>query len=168
MELPLHPKLVHLPMALAVLLPLLASGVLVAIVRSWLPRRSWVLVIAAQAALVISGFLAMRSGAADEERVERVVPEAAIEAHEHAAERFLWAGGLLLLVSVLPLVLRRPRASNGAGVAVIVGTVVVFGLGYQVGQAGGELVYGRNAAAAFATAAGVQVPGPAAHDDDDR
>lgn len=155
MELPLHPKLVHLPMALAVLLPLLASGVLLAVVRSWLPWRSWALVIAAQAALFLSGIFAMRSGEADEDRVERVVPEAAIEAHEHAAERFVWAAGLVLLLSVLPSVLRHPRASAIAGAATIVGTLVVSWTGYAVGKAGGELVYVHNAGAAFASAPAV-------------
>lgn len=151
MELPLHPKLVHLPIALAVLMPLLTSGLLLAIWRNWLPRRAWALVIAGQLLLVGSGVLAMRSGEADEERVEQIVAEIAIERHEEAATKFVWAGAILLGLSFLPLLLRSSRTHRIACAATAVGSVVVLGLGYAVGQAGGELVYCHNAAAAFAT-----------------
>ena len=47
-----HPKLVHLPIALGVLMPLVAGGLLVAWWRKWLPGRAWVVAIALQAALL--------------------------------------------------------------------------------------------------------------------
>lgn len=147
--LPLHPKLVHLPIALAVLMPLLTSGLLFAWWRGWFPKRTWVLVLAGQALLVASGAAAMRTGETDEERVERIVPESAIEAHEEAAEVFVWGSGLVLGLGLLPLLLRRQKAAQLAGLTVLAGTVVVLGLGFRVGQAGGELVYRHGAAAAF-------------------
>lgn len=168
MDLPLHPKIVHLPIALAVLMPLLTGGVLLAIWRDWLPQRAWSLVFAGQLLLVGSGMLAMRSGEADEERVERVVPEAAIGAHEAAAERFVWGGGVLLGLMLLPLVVRRPRARLAVGAATFADTLVVLGLGYQVGQKGGELVYGHNAGAAFAGATATGGPPMSRDGDDDR
>ena len=91
MELPLHPKLVHLPIALAVLMPVLTGVLWIALLRGWLPLRAWLLAVGAQVLLLGSSVLAMRSGENDEERVERLVPEAALEAHEEAAERFTWA-----------------------------------------------------------------------------
>jgi hypothetical protein len=51
------------------------------------------------------------------------------------------------------LLLRNRKTAVLAGVATCVGTFVVLGLGYQVGQKGGELVYGHNAASVFATKA---------------
>ena len=39
--LPLHPKIVHLPIALAVLMPLITAGLLIAWWRDMLPRRAW-------------------------------------------------------------------------------------------------------------------------------
>jgi len=49
-QLPLHPLIVHLPLALALLVPLLAAGTLLAWWRGWLPgRRSWAVVVALQA-----------------------------------------------------------------------------------------------------------------------
>lgn len=164
MDLPFHAKLVHLPMALAVLMPLLSCGLLLAIWRQWLPRRAWSLVVAGQFLLVGSGVLALRSGEADEERVERFVPERAIHEHEEAGERFVWAGGLLLAASLLPLLLRNGRASLIAGAATCVGTLTVAALGYAVGQKGGELVYHHGAAAAFATKQPADAPGR--HDGD--
>ncbi len=166
MDLPLHPKIVHLPIALAVLMPLLTGGVLLAIWRDWLPRRTWSLVFVGQLLLVGSGVLALRTGEGDEERVEKVVPEAAIEGHAEAGERFVWGGGVLLGLSLLPLLLRGRRAHLVAGAATFAGTLVVLGLGYQVGQKGGELIYVHNAGAAFSSAATTGQPAP--RDEDDR
>ncbi|MCC7398518.1 MAG: hypothetical protein IT455_15720 [Planctomycetes bacterium] len=172
MNTPMHPMLVHLPMALAALVPMLAFVLWLATWRGWLPARSWWLVTALQALLFGSGLLAMRSGEADEERVERVVAEATIEAHEHAAERFVWAAGLLLLLSGAPLLLRsRPALAQAASLATAFGSVVVLGFGYAVGSAGGELVYRHGAAAAFASGGAGNPAAPAAGtrqgDDDD-
>lgn len=152
MELPLHPKLVHLPIALAILMPLLAAVLSAALLRGWLPMRSWLLAIGAQALLFGSSLLAMRTGEADEDRVEPFVPEVALELHEEAAKRFTWAAGLLLLLSLSPLLLHRRRsAANWGAVATTAGTLGVLWLGFQVGQAGGELVYRHGAANAFVT-----------------
>lgn len=76
-----HPKVVHIPIALGVLMPLLAGGVLLAWWRQWLPARSWVLVVALQAIVLGSGIVALQTGESEEDRVERVVPEQAIEEH---------------------------------------------------------------------------------------
>ncbi|MCU0865688.1 MAG: hypothetical protein MUC36_18030 [Planctomycetes bacterium] len=162
MELPLHPKLVHLPIALAVLMPVLTGVLWIALLRGWLPLRAWLLAVGAQVLLLGSSVLAMRSGENDEERVERLVPEAALEAHEEAAERFTWAAGFVLLLSLSPFLLqRRPKAANVAALATALGTCGVFWLGYEVGQAGGELVYRHGAAAAF-VGGGATVGAPAA------
>jgi len=157
--LPLHAKLVHLPIALAVLMPLLTSGLLLAWWRGWFPKRTWVLACAAQGLLLASGWFAMSTGESDEERVERFVPEQAIEAHEEAAEAFVWGSGLVLVVALLPLVLKRTRPARLAAAATIAGTAAVLFLGFRVGEAGGALVYRHGAAAAFATGAGVDAPG---------
>ena len=79
-----HPKLVHLPIALAVLMPLVAAGLTFAWWRKWLPARTWVIAIALQAVLVVSGMLALRSGSVEEERVERTVAESFIATSSRA------------------------------------------------------------------------------------
>ena len=154
MQLPLHPSIVHLPMALAVLMPFVAGGLLLAIWRRWLPRNAIVLATAGQLALVVGCLLALRTGEVDEERVERLVPEAALELHEHAASTFAWAAGGVLALTVLlamPFVLSHARRFIAVGWAVVLGTLAVLVLGYRTGHAGGELVYRHGAARAFAT-----------------
>lgn len=145
--LPLHPKLVHLPLALAVLLPLISAVVLLAWWRATIPRRIWWGVVALQLILVGSGVAALRSGNAEGERVEHAVPEAAIETHEEAAEQFLWAAGVALLVTFAAALPRRERLAQGLALAATVTTLVVLALGYRTGQAGGALVYQHGAAA---------------------
>jgi hypothetical protein len=144
-----HPKIVHLPIALGLLMPLLASGLVLAWWRQWLPSRVWVIAIGFQAVLLLSGVMALRSGEAEEERVERVVAERFIEEHEESAEAFVWASGIVLGVMLLSLVMIRQRAGLPLAALASVGTLIVFGLGFQTGQAGGALVYEHGAASAY-------------------
>lgn len=172
--LPLHPKLVHLPIALALLMPMVSAGLLLAWMRDLLPRRAWVVAVALQAVLVASSVAAMRSGSSEEETVERVVAESAIETHEEAAEAFTWTSGGVLLLFVAGLALPA-AAGRGAATAATAATLVVLFLGYRVGQAGGALVYQHGAASAYtqggAATAGEAVAGgeagEAGEDDDD-
>lgn len=97
--LPLHPKIVHLPIALAVLMPLITAGLLIAWWRDMLPRRTWWIAVALQAVLVGSGLYARETGEADEERVEARVGEAPLEAHEEAATVFV-IGALVALAAI--------------------------------------------------------------------
>jgi len=169
MDLPLHPKLVHLPIALAILMPIIASGLLFAWWREWLPRRTWLLAVIMQVLLLGSGLLAQRTGEADEERAEAIVPEAAIEAHADAATGFVIGSAGVLVLVVAAAGLRNDRTARAIAALAAVGTVVVLLLGYRVGEAGGRLVYQHGAAAAFATptsAAGGATPPARVVDDD--
>ncbi len=145
-----HPKLVHIPIALALLMPLVAGGLLLAWWRQWLPARAWVIAVALQAVLVGTGVLAVQSGEADEDRVESVIAERFIEQHEQAAELFVWASGGVLAVMLLGFLLSSRRTGQLAGALATLGTLVVLWLGYQTGQAGGELVYRHGAAQVYA------------------
>ena len=153
-----HPKVVHLPMALAVLMPLVAGGAAFAWWRGWFDRRVWVIVLLLQAALAGSGFVAMNSGEAEEDRVEEIVAEQYIESHEEAAELFVWASAIVLALMVLPLVLPEGRFRTAAAVGAVLGTLLVFGLGFRTGEAGGRLVYEHGAAQAYVGGVG-DMPG---------
>ncbi len=158
-----HPRIVHLPIALAVLILLLGGGVLLAWWRAALPRGAWWLVVAAQLLLVGSGFLALESGEEEEERVEEVVPHDAIHEHEEAAEAFFYASLITLLplaIGVLPVAERIRRGGALAGVV-----ASVLGLGYRVGEAGGALVYTHNAGAAYVGAPGSLGGGGGEHEE---
>lgn len=158
-----HPKVVHLPIALAVLMPAVAGGLLLAWWREWLPGRVWLVAVLLQLTLVVSGAIALSTGEAEEERVERVVAESYIKAHEHAAKRFVLAGGGVLGLMLLGAGLaKRPVGRTVAAVATL-GTLGVLALGYQTGEAGGQLVYSHGAARAYpAGTFPVDTPGRAA------
>lgn len=171
--LPLHPKLVHLPIALALLMPVLSFGILFAWIRDLLPRRTWIVALALQALLVASSVVAMRTGEAEEETVEKVVAESAIEAHEEAAELFTWTAAGVLVLFVAGAALPAAAAARTAATVASAATLVVLFLGYRVGQAGGSLVYEHGAASAYTNGAAPSAGGEAGkavgakHDDDD-
>ena len=165
-----HPKVVHVPLALGVLMPVIAGGLLLAWWRKWLPPRGWFLAIALQAVLLGSGVLALQTGEAEEERVERIVPERFIEQHEDAAKVFVWASGGVLAVMIAAAALGSRPAGLPVATAATLGTLVVLWLGYQTGQAGGSLVYEHGAGQAYSRTAaptGAETrAGPPDHDDD--
>ncbi len=152
-SLPLHPAIVHLPLGLAMLMPLFAAGFAWALWTGRVRPGAWVAVVALQALLLGFGFLAINTGGAEEDRVEAVVPEAAIHQHEELAEQFVWAIGATLVLAALVLVFRRPVASRALAAAVVAATLGVAGLGLRVGHAGGQLVYVHGAASAYTSTA---------------
>ncbi len=154
--LPLHPAIVHLPMGLAILMPALAAGFAWALWTGRVRTRAWIAVIALQALLLGAGLLAINTGSAEEERVEAVVRESAIEEHEEFAEQFVWATGITLLLAGFVPVFRNPTISRALAAAVVLATVAVAGLGLRVGHAGGQLVYTHGAAAAYTPAGTVR------------
>lgn len=146
---PLHPIVVHLPVALAVLMPLAALGAFVAVRRAWVPPRAGWWVVGLQALLVGTAVLALLSGEADEERVERLVSEAMIESHAQAATVFTWAAAAVLAVATAAMVGWSERVRGVLRAATVLGTAVVLALGFDVGRKGGDLVYRHGAARAF-------------------
>lgn len=154
---PLHPVVVHLPMALAVLLPLSALVALWAIHRGARPMHAWAVPVALAVLLSGNAWLAMETGEAEEDRVEAVVPEAAIHTHEEAAERFLLLAGVVTLVSLAGL--GEGTVGSAGRLLATVGTVLVLVAGVQVGKAGGELVYSHNAGAAYSVSPASGGPG---------
>ena len=144
---PLHPAVVHLPMALAVLLPFAAAAALWAIHRCARPLHAWGVPLALAVLLTGSAWLALETGEQEEERVEAVVAESAIHEHEEAAERFLLLAGVLTLVSGVGLA--GGTLGSAARLLATAGTIAVLAAGVQVGARGGELIYVHGAAAAY-------------------
>lgn len=149
--LPLHPTVVHFPIVLSILLPIFALGAWWAIRRGG-SLRIWLLPIAVALALTASAFVALRTGQAEEEKVESVVSEAALSGHEEAAERFLVLSAVVLLVLVGGVM--RGSAGRVARIAGTAGALALVAAGVQVGHAGGELVYRHGAAAAYTSQGG--------------
>jgi hypothetical protein len=138
--------MVHLPLALALLMPLFAGVAAWAIWTGRLGRRAWVAVAALQLLLVLTSLVAMKTGEREEDRVESVVPDAAMHQHEAYAEQFTWGAALVL---GLTLVVFVPAATRSVALVALLGTMAVAGLALRVGHAGGQLVYVHNAGAAY-------------------
>lgn len=148
---PLHAAAVHLPLALAVVLPLVSLGVLFAMWRNALPHAAWSVVFGLQLLLAGSGVVAMNTGEDEEERVEHVVPHEALEEHEEWGERFARFNLLLAALGLLPLVAfrGRPKIRVAAYGVTTLGMLASAALAFETGKEGGELVYVHGAAAAY-------------------
>lgn len=149
---PLHPALVHFPIVLAALAPLLAAGLFFAIHTGRTNARAWVAVLIFQAAVAGSAWIAVETGENEEERVERVVAEKFIDEHHEAGERFLTLAALIVPVAAAGLLAGRAGlVARGLTVVMAVGA---FGAAGIAGHSGGELVYKHGAAAAYVQPAG--------------
>jgi hypothetical protein len=149
-SLPLHPAIVHIPLALSMLMPLLAAGFAWAIWTGRVGARAWLAIVALQGLLVGSALVAINTGGSEEDRVEHVVPKRALHEHEDRAEQFAWASGAACVLSALVLLGRRRSIAGALTAVAVIATVGVAGLGLRTGRAGGELVYGHNAGSVYA------------------
>jgi uncharacterized membrane protein len=164
-NLPLHPAVVHVPLGIAFVVPILAIGIALAVRSGRLPRTAFGVIAALQTLLVAGGLVAMNLGEREQRRVEAVVSEQLVDAHEERAEVFVWAAGIVLAASVA-LLLVPARAVGALSAAVAAGTIAVAALGARTGAAGGALVYEHGAAAAWIAPATGGAVVPARHDDD--
>ena len=144
---PLHPAVVHFPVVLAALLPLCAAAGLVAIRRGARRQSTWGVVFLLSLAMTASTLVAAKTGEDEEDRVEDVVPESALEEHEEAGERLRIVSALTTLIIAAGLFGGRPgNTARWAGVAA---AFAVLGGAIQSGHSGGELVYKHGAAQAY-------------------
>ena len=168
-----HAAIVHVPLGLAVVMPIVAAGLTLAIWRGRLPRSAFAVVTALQLVVVWGGLVAIWLGHGDAELAERVAPERAVEVHEEAAETFEWVAVGVLVAAAGALVVPA-RGVPALGALVTAGALAAAALGVNAGAKGGELVFrhgagvqrGTSPAAASATAS---APGAraGAHQGDD-
>lgn len=145
---PLHPAIVHLPIALAILLPLCTGCAAVAIHTGLLPRSAWFGVVLLGFVLVLSSWAALETGEDQEERVERVVAAHFIEEHQDAAKIFTAIGAVLFFVTMAGLV-EGKTGDIARGISVLL-ALGLLAAGVQVGRLGGALVYEHGATLAYA------------------
>ena len=145
---PLHPAIVHFPVVLAFLLPISAAVAIWTIRKGARPMRAWMVPLAIAAGLKLSSWVSVQTGENQDEKVERVVQEQPLEAHEEAAEAFLTGSAVILLITAAGLV--RGPVGTVSRVAATVGAVALVAGAAYVGHTGGQLVYKYGAASAYA------------------
>ncbi|MEQ1691288.1 MAG: hypothetical protein ABMA00_08395 [Gemmatimonas sp.] len=149
---PLHPAIVHLPMAFVVLLPVAVAVAILVIRRGAIPWKVWAVAAAMHAMLALSAWASLATGDEAGEKAEKVIAEAPIESHEVAAETFLALSVGALVIALVGL--RADGIGTSARAVAAVGTVVLLVAGWRVGHSGGELVYRYGAASAYTDSSG--------------
>ena len=162
---PLHPAIVHFPLVLAFLLPISAVTAAWTIRKGSRVTRAWLVPLAIAAALSLTSWLAVETGENQDERVEQIVAEQPLETHEEAAEHFLTASIVVLLITGAGMV--KGRAGGVARYASLAVAIALVGGAAYVGHTGGQLVYKHGAASAYATPATTTVTQADAGDSDD-
>ncbi len=154
-QLPLHPMIVHFPIALACLLPLVLLGFAIAHFRGAGSKRTWLIPLGLQAVVFFSAWFALQLGERDEERFEQIVAEQRIEAHEEAGKNFVLASGVLLVLMALPL-LWGARLLPALLALLSLASVAFV---YQAGHSGASLVHSPTSRASLAGPGTAPTPG---------
>jgi len=142
--------LVHVPLGLAVVLPLLALGLAIPLWRETLPKRVWLVVLLLSALCLGSAMAARQTGETEEERVEEWVSRREIHKHEEAADLFVRALAITTLACAAVFLIKKPKPFKISLLVLGLAYVGVLALALNVGQLGGELVFRHNAGAARA------------------
>ncbi len=149
---PLHPKIVHIPLALAIILPILNAVLTLSWWRQWLPRRVWLITACLHAVMTLGAFVAMQTGETDEHTAERVVSKHEIHEHEEAAELFLYASVIALLLALVAAIAEKERQALQFAIATTALSALCAFLAIDAGNHGGKLVYKYGAGRAFSPA----------------
>lgn len=148
MQVPLHPMIVHFPMALTFILPVLVIVFAYMIKINKMTPKSWLIIVGLQLAVVITGYIALETGETEEHTVEKVVSKDLIHDHEEAAEIFVGSTVLALVLSIGVFFIRKEfQLPIKLGIALL-GLLSCF-LAYRTGTLGGELVYKHGAGSAY-------------------
>jgi hypothetical protein len=145
---PLHPAIVHIPLVLAGLVPIVAAYLAWQAWRGRGSPRAWAVALALQVVIVAGAVIAIDTGG-DESRVVRdVVPREAIHDHAGAAHWFEYASAATLVLLIAAAAL-RDRRSAIAGLAAAVFALLTAIIGVRVGHLGGQIVFDHDAPAAY-------------------
>jgi uncharacterized membrane protein len=149
MSTPLHPAIVHFPIALAFILPVLILVFSLMIKKNKMAPQAWFIIIGLQLLTTVTGYVSLESGEEAEDVVEKVLDKKLIHEHEERAEIFVGSTVIALVLSTAAFFLRKEFQFILKLVVFVLSLVSSF-LAYRTGHSGGELVYRYGAASAYA------------------
>jgi uncharacterized membrane protein len=149
MNTPLHPAIVHFPIALAFILPVLILVFSLMIKKNKMAPQAWFIIIGLQLLTTVTGYVSLESGEEAEDVVEKVLDKKLIHEHEERAEIFVGSTVIALVLSTAAFFLRKEFQFILKLVVFVLSLVSSF-LAYRTGHSGGELVYRYGAASAYA------------------
>ena len=145
---PLHPLIVHIPLVLSGLVPIVAGFLAFQTQKGRGSRKQWLVALALQAAIVIGVLIAIDTGGDEAGVVRSVVPRDAIHDHADAAHWFEYATFATLALIAAATFLRDKRAAIVGWIAAVVALVTCV-IGIRVGHLGGKVVFEYDAPAAY-------------------
>jgi uncharacterized membrane protein len=148
MEYPLHPLIVHFPMAVTFIIPVLVIIFALMIKKNKMTPKGWLIIVGLQLAVVVSGYVSLETGETEEHNVEKVVSKKIIHEHEEAAEIFVGSTVIGLVLSIAAFFIRKELGFPVKLSIAAIGLVSCF-LAYRTGKLGGELVYKHGAASVY-------------------
>ncbi len=153
---PLHPAVVHLPLALTFVLPALIIVFIWAIRSGKMSREMWVVIVGLQLLITASGYISLELGETDEEKVSKVAGILLMQTHEQTAEIFVGTTVVSLAVGVVAIFLQA-QFQIYARLGVLVLSLISCVFAFKTGQLGGEIVYAQNGASVHSNASPVTV-----------
>lgn len=146
--LPFHPSIVHLPIVVSLILPVLVLVFALMIKSHKMAPKAWLIIVGLQLFTTATGYLALESGEAEEEVVTKVVEKKLVSAHEEAAEIFVGSTVLALVLGIAAFFIRKEYQFH---LQLLIAFISLFSTyqGLVTGGLGGDLVYKHGAAAAY-------------------
>lgn len=143
-----HAFTVHFPIALSFILPILCGVFAVMIRRRKLAPNGWLVIVGLQVFVTVMGYVSLETGEIDEPLVGAILEKSLIQEHESAAELFVGATVITLMLSIGLLFMQRELQFKLQLGVMLLSLICCF-LAYRTGQLGGALVYEHGAAQAF-------------------
>ena len=142
-DLPLHPMIVHFPIVLGALLPVVGLILWWAIRKEFVQPKAWALMMILTFLYAGSAVVAVELGEDDEDKVEKVIEEKYIEEHEEAGGAIPWIAGVLFVMACVGFTGAKSQKFRLVFCALSLLAIVPL---VNAGHTGGELVYEYGAA----------------------
>lgn len=145
---PLHPFLAHIPLVLALFMPLILWVIIFLIAKKKISTQSWWVAVTIQLLIVIFAYIALSSGENEEDLVAQFVSKRFIGKHENIAEVFSGLSVILLGVMIVINFVQEKIAKNLRIIAAVF-SIVPLAFGLYTGRLGGQIAYAYGGAEAY-------------------